>query len=421
MRPFVFGLVLATVAFGLRIGFTLAYRGDLNAPPIQAIAGYDSVEYDLLARQLVAGKGYTWENGSATSFRAPGFPIVLAIVYAILGQSYPVAYAFLALCGSVGAVTAYLLGRELRGEAFGRLVGGLAAIYPPDIYSCSYFFSEVVFVPCLGGGLWLLVRYIRTESRRAILGAGILLGYAALTRSFAVLILPIFVVYLSSNRRQPQWWLGVVLFAAGFLAVALPWTARNYLVFDRFVLIATNGGSTFYGANNDVVADHPWLYGNWVWTNILPGRDLIDAQPDEVSLDKKEWELGIDWVKHHPLKFGLLAPFKVVRFWLPFVHWPSLKVYPVANILFTAPFLLVIAIGMLRTIAMSEGRRQFAVLHLTMLANIVMVVIFWGDPRFRDANMPVLMVYAAVGGLWLADWTQSFYQRRGTIPTLTPN
>ncbi len=417
-----FGLVLVAVAFGLRLGFTLAYRGDLNTPPIRAVAGADPVEYDLFARQLAAGKGYTWEDGSASSFRAPGFPIVLAIVYAILGQSYPVAYVFLAVCGGIGAVAAYLLGRELRGEAFGRLVGGLAAVYPPDIYSCSYCFSEVVFAPCLGAGLWLLVRYIRSESRWAILGAGILLGYAALTRSFAVLLLPVFVVYLSSNHRQPRWFLGVVLFAAGFLAVVLPWTARNYLVFDRFVLIATNGGSTFYGANNDVVTEHPWQYGNWVSTTRLPGRDLIDAQPDEVSHDKKEWELGIDWVRHHPLKFVLLAPFKVVRFWLPFVHWPSLKVYPVANILFTAPFLLVITIGMLRTIATSEGRRQFAVLHLTMLANIVMVVIFWGDPRFRDANMPVLMVYAAVGGLWLVDRTRNFYQRRTTmIPTLTAN
>jgi hypothetical protein len=277
----------------------------------------------------------------------------------------------------------------------------LAAVYPPDVYTASYFFSEIVFVPCLGFGLWLLLRSARTRSRVAAVGAGLLLGYATLCRPFGLLLLPLLFAYLWGRPLRPRGWKGAVLYAAGFLAAVVPWTVRNYQVHHKFVLVATNGGSTFYGANNDVVAGTPWKYGAWVATNVLPGRDVIEAQPDEVAHDKKEWEYGVAWVKEHPGKFVVLGAFKVIRTWLPFVHWLTLKVYPVANVLLVTPFLALITAGLVRTLATREGRARYAVLHLTMLATLVMLVVFWGEPRFRDANMPALMVYAALGGEWL--------------------
>lgn len=34
---------------------------------------------------------------------------------------------------------------------------------------------------------------------------------------------------------------------------------------------------------------------------------------------------------------------------------------------------------------------------LFLLASVVTAVLFWGGPRFRDGNAPLLMVYAALG------------------------
>ena len=251
----------------------------------------------------------------------------------------------------------------------------------------------MVFSPALGFGLWLLARHARSGRWQAAVGAGLLLGFAALTRSFAILFLPTFALWLLGRRQ----WLAAVLYGAGFLAAVLPWTARNFEVHGKFVLIATNGGSTFYGANNSAVNATPKEWGNWIATTRLPGREGIDAQSDEVSDDKDAYRRGGEWVRAHPSDFVKLSAFKLVRFGLPFVQWPSFKVYPVANIGFTLPFLLAIALGIVRTLRTRAARRQFAVCHLTMLANLVMVLIFWGDPRFRDANVPVLAVYAVLG------------------------
>jgi 4-amino-4-deoxy-L-arabinose transferase-like glycosyltransferase len=396
LRTPLFLAAVFAVAVCLRLGFTVAYRGSLATVPVHDIAGSDGVEYDGFARSVLAGRGYSWADGTPTSFRAPGFPFALVAVYSLFGTSTINAYVFFALCGGLGAVSAYALGRELRGESFARWAALVAAIYPPDIYAWSYFFSEVVFAPTLGFGLALLARQPGRRAWLAALAAGLLLGYAALTRSFAVLFLPAFALFLAWRLR----WRDAVLYSLGFLAVVLPWTARNYQAHGKFVLIATNGGSTFYGANNPVVNAVPKEWGNWVATNRLPGRAGIEAQPDEVSHDKEEFRLGVEWVKAHPLDFAKLGVFKLVRFGLPFVQWPSFKVYPVPNILFTLPFLIPTVVGIGHTLRTRDLRRQFAVCHITLACNLAMVVVFWGDPRFRDANVPVIAAYAVAGAMW---------------------
>jgi 4-amino-4-deoxy-L-arabinose transferase-like glycosyltransferase len=400
IRTPVFLLIVAVAAFGIRVGFTLAYRGSLSTVPTRSNATADEVEYDALARSLASGKGFAWEDGKPTSFRAPGLPFFLAAVYAVSDFSYPAVYLALAALGALGTVAAYLLTREITDDARGRWAAVLTAVYPPDIFACSFFFSEALFAPCLGFGLWLLARQERGTPPGEAAAAGVILGFAALTRSFGILFLPIFAAYLLVAR--PRGWAAAAAYALGFVAVVAPWTVRNYHVHGQPVLIATNGGATFYGGNNDVVTGHPRNYGNWVSTTRLPGRDLIDAQPDEVSHDRMEWKLGVDWVKQNPEKFALLGVCKVLRCWLPFIQWPSLKTYPVANVLSTAPFLALILIGLARTLIRRADRRAFTVPHLAMLASLIMVVIFWGDPRFRDANVPVLMAYAAVAASWLA-------------------
>jgi 4-amino-4-deoxy-L-arabinose transferase-like glycosyltransferase len=405
-------LLLFGTAVGIRILFTVAYRGDLQTVPVRNIAGADGVEYDLLARNTAAGKGYVWNDGTPTSFRAPGFPLFLAAIYSLFGDSYKVAYISFACWGGIGVVFTFLLARELLSNRLAWYAGIFACLYPPDIFCCSYFYSEIVFSPLLGAGLYLLELYRKNGSRAAVFISGIVLGYAALARSFAILLLPLFALRLLRTNGRPGF-VTAAVFTVGFLAAIMPWTVRNYCVHHQFVLTATNGGSTFYGGNNPVVAGRVWEYGNWVSTTKLPGRDLIDAQPDEVSHDKMEWKLGIDWVSSHPAKFVVLGVFKEIRFWLPFCSYPSFKIYPIANITLTTPFLIFIFVGLFRSVRRYEDRRHFGFLHLTMIASFVMVFLFWGHPGFRDANAPVLMVYAALGFDSVLSW---FGSPKGTVP-----
>src|SRR5262249_40572938 len=153
-------------------------------------------------------------------------------------------------------------------------------------YSATLFESENLFVPLLALACWLLLRAGRRYSHWPLLVlAGLSLGFATLTRSFGLLLLPIGAMYVFrgyTGARRQRLFLATA-FSIAFVAPIAPWTIRNARVMGAPVLVATNGGSTFYGGNNDRVVHEPNLWGGWISTVDLPHRDQVDAAPNEIE------------------------------------------------------------------------------------------------------------------------------------------
>lgn len=309
--------------------------------------------------------------------------------------------AYLVFCtlGAIACVLTFLVTSELAGQAMGAFAGALAAIYVSSVYDATVFASENLFVVCLGLSLWLFLRGLKSGSALDMFLAGLSMGWGILTRPFALLLVPLFACVLlwemwkSKKLRVVQ--LGLI--AVIPLAVLAPWTMRNYRVFHRFVLEATNGGSTFYGGNNDRVLHEPYYYGGWISTVELPYRNLIDATPDEVAHDKEEWHLGIEWVKGHERSMPVLWAYKLVRMWLPDVASGNRK-SALLQVVGVTPLLILTLIGLFQCLRCrcywTEG---WFIAHGIIAATVVTCLVFWGSPRFRDANLPILMAYAAVG------------------------
>jgi 4-amino-4-deoxy-L-arabinose transferase-like glycosyltransferase len=406
MRPktSAFVLLLFAAAFGARLALVLAMR-DPGVGPV-GVASADDVEFNKLGLRLVGGEGYVSDEGYPTSFRAPGWPFLLAGFYAVFGTHPLGVYLLLCVLGAAGCVLTYLLGREFLPEAGARLAGVLAAAYLPHAYFSCSFLSEALFVPQLLLGLLLLVRHLKRPAPALPALAGLVLGWAALTRPFALLLVPVAwgVLPLEGRRRKQGVVLPAVLFTAAFVVVLAPWAVRNYRVHGRFVLIATNGGSTFYGGNNDRVVSEWRQFGNWISTTDLPFRDRIVATRDEVSHDKMEWHLGVEWLRENKRSVPLLLALKTARLclWLPdFDGGP--RFFLAVRALGYLPLLLLMACGAwvcLRDRSYCDS--TWLVLHGTLLATLAVAWIFWGNPRFRDANAGILMIYAALGARWLS-------------------
>jgi 4-amino-4-deoxy-L-arabinose transferase-like glycosyltransferase len=391
-------ILIFIASFALRLLAVLALR-DIHAGPTTTFA--DGIEFNELGYQVALGHGYELEPGHPTSFRAPGFPFFLAGVYFLAGQNYPLIYAVFCALGGAACVLTYLVASELVGSELAFLAAALAATYVNGIYFATVFASESVFLVCLGLSLWLFLRYLKNSSSLELILSALAMGWGILTRPFALLLVPLFGFILLWNRwERKRFCFGfgqAVLFGLVSLAVIAPWTIRNYRVFRQFVLVADNGGSTFYGANNDRVLREPYDYGSWVSTTELPFRNLIDATPDEVSRDHEEWHLGLQWVKRHERSMPLLSLYKLVRLWLPDIASTNRK-YVKLQLLFATPFLVLILIGLFRCMAQRRYRTQeWFLLHGVIGVTVVTALIFWGSPRFRDATLPALMVYAALG------------------------
>jgi 4-amino-4-deoxy-L-arabinose transferase-like glycosyltransferase len=398
LKPSTFLLILLVGAFALRLGAVAILR-DLHVGPTGGDS-CDDVEFNHLALRVAAGQGYVGDQGQPTSFRAPGWPLFLAGLYRLIGTDPLPVYLVLCLLGALACVLTYLVAGELMTEGLARLAGVLAAVYPAHISFAAEFVSESLFVTCLALGTWLFLLALRRESGVLVVLTGLVLSWATLTRPFALLLWPVFLGVLIANRRHAlrSAVVPALAFTVAFFACVLPWTVRNQRVHGHLVLIATNGGSTFYGGNNGRMVSEIRLLGNWLSTTELPHRDWIEATKTGYEHDQMEWRLGLDWVREHPGAAALLCVFKVARliFWLP--EFPVGSRFLLGRLIGYLPFLVLILLGALTC---ARQRRYWTlpwlVVHGIMLATLVTALIFWGSPRFRDANVPCLMAYAALG------------------------
>ena len=391
---FAWGLLLAS--FFIRMAAVGVLRDWRDGPLTRH--GADGIEYDLLASRLATDFDYSYETGKPTSFRAPGFPVFLAVVYKTLGKDYLAARLLLCLLGALAVVLIYLLARELLDESRAKWAGSLAALYQPHLLFATRFDSENLYIPLLAAGLLLGVRQLRRSSVSMSALTGVLLGCAALTRPFALLILPVMlsVMIWEQSRTRRYCMPALIALTVAFFATVSVWTARNFRVHGRFVAIATNGGSTFYGGNNSLVAHEFTRLGSWVSTGKLPGRDAIEATRDEVAHDRMEWSLGLDWVRRHPSLMPQLLLAKAIRFMGPDIDAPK-PLYIIFTLLTVIPFMVLYTLGAIETLRRPEyWTAPWLLLHGVFLATLATALIFWGSPRFRDSITPVLMIYAAV-------------------------
>jgi 4-amino-4-deoxy-L-arabinose transferase-like glycosyltransferase len=370
---------------------------NLHRFPDPRCCGADAVEFNQLALNLAAGKGYEL-SGHMTAFRAPGFPAFLSLIYRVSYENYFLCYLAFCVLGALTCVITYFAARYILSEPASRLAGGILAIYFPHAYFSSVFLAETLAAFLLTLAMWCGIRYVRYGGGWWMVAAGLALGYSSLTRPFAFLCVPLLaaIVLWDAIRSGKKFLVPLVAFLLATVIVVTPWSYRNYQVFHHMVLFTTNGGSTFYGSNNDIVLHQRDHLGGWVTTVDLPYRKLIESMPDEVSHDKMEWVLGKDWVRDHFSSMPLLTLYKVIRFSLPEL-WSGNKVFVLAQCVTYLPLALLMIVGLSRSVRTPAfWSSPWLIVHSMILANLITVVIFYGSARFRDCTASVEVIYAAL-------------------------
>lgn len=254
MDPRTRRLILAAAVVGLaaRLAFGLLYWVD---KPLT----HDEREYLALARSVAAGRGFSYDpshqTGTAQQFgRAPGYPLFIAVVGAPETEVASTPTRLKIAQSILGACVVWLVGliawRAL-GPRAGAVAAAVAAVYPPLVWMCAYVLSETLYSAiALSAVLALDLAMFRARTHRAggagTLAAGLLAGAATLVRPVMLFFLPLALLWIVRRHRPAL----AVAFLAAALAVILPWTARNYRVYDRFVLVASEGGVTFWTGNH---------------------------------------------------------------------------------------------------------------------------------------------------------------------------
>ncbi len=371
------------MALAIRIGWALLapyYDPYLIEDPLEG----DGIGYALLGWNLKNGDGFTWDTITPTSYRMPGYPILLSLVFTLDGLNLVAVRLLQALISALTILPVYGVAYFLAGNRVGLFAAAGVALYPLLIYMTGWIYSETLLLLLLWVGVFLLVKgFLQSRLTIGIL-AGIFFGLAALVRpEIALFPLPVFLWGAFSHWGRPRLWVAGASQIA-IVAVLLPWSIRNTIVNHQFVPLTTSSGSNFYAGNN------PAAHGGSAWTFPLSGKSEIES-------DRELAGRAIDWISQHPMAALGNTIQKGVKFFSPLSfetsNIPVSRWVWVVNVIFIL-FLTMAGWGAWKTWRLIPG----AVLFLLVLWYLLMALVFYGGSRVALPVVPALIVFAAYTG-----------------------
>jgi 4-amino-4-deoxy-L-arabinose transferase-like glycosyltransferase len=204
--------------------------------------------YGILAQSLADGNGFRWRADMAgTMIREPGYPLLLAATFKILGPSLEAARV-LNLLLAVGIVLMLMtLARRITSDPRVPVVAALIfLLHPGTLIAEARGGVEILFI-FVGFG-FLLTLYWAAEKGglwRYLL-AGLALGVVVQVRSTPILFPGFFLLYAMFTVAKLRQRLSVVyrvaVLSVGMGLVMTPWVMRNYRLTHEFVPVSTLGG-----------------------------------------------------------------------------------------------------------------------------------------------------------------------------------
>ena len=442
----IFLLIILAFALGLRL---LLWSQPLHEP------ANDEVEYITVARDLLEGRGWSFYE-QYHWLRAPLYPLFLAASWRLAGDDgWPYATRALHLAALpnilLSVVSVYLTYaltmRLVKHQRSALLAALIAAVLWTNATFASLYMSETLFTVLFQVGMLMLLHAADQQpaSQRWLLliAAGAALGLAALTRSLALLFLPIAALWLALqvSRRNPSGdvrrrstapLLTATLFLLSAGMVIAPWTIRNYQAYGGFILIET-GLSYNLWVFNEPHEDRDTIHrileniSNPVErSNYATARGLERLREDPAILVRKLWPNWVFLARVKPIQDRFLMEHYVADVDLPLF---------VAALIFDDLLYLLIAIGAIIGLAHAVRRRntpsdqQFhqschlpvapAALCLIWIGYaIATMLLTHGEARYRHFLFPTLIPYAAWTFTILTQRIACFERRRLPIIAL---
>jgi hypothetical protein len=188
----------------------------------------------------------------------------------------------------------------------------------------AYALSEAVFWPLALLAAWLFDRSFERGGRRGLwlgLAAGAMLGAAVLVRPATSIALLMGGAWLAW-RRRPRLLAAV---AIGAVLVIGPWSARNLAHYGRFVLVATEGGVTFWTGNNALARGEGDMAANPDIKRASLALKRSHPELTEESMEPVYYREALQWIRSHPVDWAILEARKL--FFLVVPIGPSYRLH----------------------------------------------------------------------------------------------
>jgi len=377
------------------------------------IALDDMFQYDALAESIRLGQGFTWYGGIPTAARAPLYPLFLALVYTLFGHSFAAARVAQAILGSILPLVTYIVGERVFDERTGLIASWVVAVYPMFLLFPLGLATENLFfllVPLL---VFSLMKAAETSRRSYYVMSGVIMGVTIMTRSvisgLLLLIFPWLWYYTARKREAIKNW---VLILLPVIALTIPWSIRNTLLYRELTFVESSLGFNLY------LGYHPDGSGTFDSDLAVDFLEQIGAfdTPDletEKAAHNLGMERGLRFIREDPLRACWLLLSKLSHF-LRLDKRVLLYFYsnnflgelppPILAMIFLVICLpwIVVLLPSVPAMVLSDMTRDRVLVYLLFGYLTGIHVLIMAEPRFHLALVPLLAVFAAQGGAALA-------------------
>jgi 4-amino-4-deoxy-L-arabinose transferase-like glycosyltransferase len=390
----------------------------------------DSVWYDTTARHLAAGDGYVfdptvWKTAdgrriypdenqlSPTALWPPGYPVTLAVVDKLTGDSLNAARLLNIILGAATAALVFLIARRLFDRLTAIFAGITLALLPAHVLFTTVLLSETYFGFLLAASLAILVYFVLDRQRpnlAVMFGLGALTVFTGYVRgeflAYGAVLALLIAVHLRRNALLP-----LAAFAIGGAAIVTPWVVRNQVQMGEPIVGTTGSGRVAYQGHNPDADGGASL----VATTQLEAKFAgLSRKQIELQSNKEGSRLAREWALDHKLDELKLVPLRLYRLFRSDesgVTWvqsnkpwfgPSGADKLIRLSGFTFFGLIGVALISVRLWWRPRDPRFWAVFGIVPFYMLMFGVLFIGDSRYHYAMYIPIAIFASPGlaALW---------------------
>ena len=398
MRFFKLKDLLFFAALGTRL-LAGIWLGHFSAPAVW--------EPEVIANNLLAGKGFLLNDHLGTSYRAfmlPAYPVLCAFVYSFTRHSQPAVLLLQCLLSALSCLQIRAIGEQVfKKSKAGTVAAWLTAFHPGLVFFATQLHPLTLDLFSYLWTLWACLALFERPGTARALHLGIAAGFALLSRG-TILFFLLFSAALFLWRAGREGWLGkgarLAALAVSVAALAvLPWLARNALLFKRFPLFITSSNQSLWAGNNPLSVGTLHSRDGRPLINQLPVHlETALAQSDELGQSdlfrKEAWA----FIRQDPWAAARLYLRKWVNFW-----WFSPTTGRYYPPVYAIAYGLCYAVAALLAVAgLWSVRRQISSPPILLLVLFPLFIalfqcLYYVEGRHRWTVEPLLLLLAARG------------------------
>jgi 4-amino-4-deoxy-L-arabinose transferase-like glycosyltransferase len=297
-------------ALGAGFLVRLWYFLDLARQPFFGFPLVDSLTYDRLATEILAG------GGGAAFFRPPLYPFFLSATYLLVGHHQAAVVWVQFLLGLATVVPVFLLAERWFGRVPAAMAAWIISLYPLRIFFEGEILAVTLFSFLLAWGMWLFREAIEVDSPRLFFWAGLFFGAGVITRPNFLLVLPFLLAAGAAvqARRSSLRLVSPLSLLFGLVLVMAPVTLHNWKGEKVLIPVAGNGGINFYLGNRPGSGGETPLPPGLQWQNVVQ-EPLRQGVASLAGQDRYWWRLALHDVARDPAGWVGLLGRKFALFW----------------------------------------------------------------------------------------------------------